>query len=312
MAEGVSREQLESQRRKLRLLGRLQDATSDEVVEVIARENEKDLDYEFFLLLNNLAERMTVQGDEVEAGRLRTLRQKLLQYSDAARQGDVQSEQIISKEDILESLLAAEDEEQQKSLVAAARPLLDYGFFQTLTAMMERAEQAGDAEEAQQLLDLRSKLLDWTDELDAEAKKIWQRKGKLIEEILRSPDWRSALEPKWQEIDPVFLTILSSNVQLAKEQGNEQAATMLQQLADLALVIAREHAPPEVQLLNQLLEADYPDATQRILEQNRDRLDTDFLALIDDVIGSLAAQERGEDIETLRLIRAQVETAIGE
>jgi len=310
VADGISRQQLESQRRKFRLLQRLVNATSDDVIQVIARQNEQDLDYEFFLLLKNVIEGATADGNEAEASRLRSLHQKLLKFSDAARQGEVESDQIISKDDLLKRLVEMDDEEQQKALVTAARPLIDYGFFQVLTKRIEEARQAGQDQKARQLLNLRSKLLAWTDELDAEVKKIWQRKAKLIEEILHSKDWRTALESHWQEIDPVFLTILGSNVELAKKQGNEQAATTLQQLADLTMVIAREHAPPAVQLLNQLLEADYPEGTQRILEQNRDQLNADFLNLVDSIIADVAAQGLQERVNALQLIRTQAKTII--
>jgi len=312
MADGISRQQLESQKRRLGLLERLVSAVSDDVIEVIASENEKDLDYEFFLVLNNLIERMSAQGNQTESARLQTLRQKLLQYSDAARQGEAKSAQVLSKSELLRSLLQTGDEEQQKALVATARPLLDYGFFQALTGMIEEAEKAGNTEKATQLLSLRSKLLAWIDELDAQVKKIWQRKAELIKESLQSPDWRATLEPHWQEIDPIFLTILVNNIELAQKQGNAQAATTLQQLADLALVIAREHVPPEVQLLNQLLEADDPEATQRILEQNLDRLDANFLNLIDSVIKNMTAQGLQQDTQALQLLRTQVQAMIGQ
>jgi hypothetical protein len=312
VADGVSREQLESQRRKIRLLDRLQNAISDDVIEVIAKENEKDLDYEFFLLLNSLVEQSMAQGNEAEAARLRELHNKLLQYSEAARQGEAESAQILSQKDLLQHLLEIEDEQQLKSLVAAARPLLDYAFFQSLTGMIEKAQQEGEQEEADKLLNLRSKLLTWTDELDAEVRKIWERKAKLIQDILQSPDWRAALEPHWQEIDPVFLTILSSNVKLAQDQGNNQAVTTLQQLMDLALLVAREHAPPEVQLLNRLLEVEQPTETQRILEENRELLNASFLNLIDQITRDLAAQNRQEDIKRLQIIRGQVEELIGQ
>ena len=312
MADGISRQQLESQRRKFRLLQRLMNATSDDVIQVIARQNEQDLDYEFFLLLKNVIEGATADGNEAEAARLRSLHQKLLQFSDAARQGEVESAQIISKDDLLKRLVEMDDEEQQKALVTAARPLVDYGFFRVLTKKIEEARQAGQDQRARQLLNLRSKLLAWTDEMDAEVKKIWQRKARLIEEILHSKDWRTALESHWQEIDPVFLTILDSNVELAKKQGNEQAATTLQQLADLTMVIAREHAPPAVQLLNRLLEADYPEGTQRILEQNHNQLNADFLNLVDSIIADVAAQGLQEQMNALQLIRAQAKAMVAQ
>jgi hypothetical protein len=244
--------------------------------------------------------------------RLRSLHQKLLQFSDAARQGEVESVQIISKDDLLKRLVEMDDEEQQKALVTAARPLVDYGFFQVLTIKIQETQQAGQDQRARQLLNLRSKLLAWTDELDAEAEKIWQRKARLIEEILHSKNWRTALESHWQEIDPVFLTILGSNVELARKQGNEQAATTLQQLADLVMVIAREHAPPAVQLLNRLLEADYPEETQHILEQNHDQLNADFINLVDSIIADMAAQGLQEQMNALLLIRTQARATVGQ
>ena len=312
MADGLSRQELESQKRKLQLLDRLVNASSDDVIEIIARENEKDLDYEFFLVLNNLVERMRTEGNEAEAARLQELHHKLLRYSEAARQGDVESEQIISKDELLQRLLKTDDEGQQKSLAAAARPLLDYGFFQALTAIIEEAQQTGDIEKANQHLDLRSKLLQWIKELDDEARKLLERKVKLIQEVLQSSDWRAALEPQWHEIDRVFLIILDSNIQQAQQQGDTQTAATLQQLADLALVVARDHAPPEVQLLNQLLDADYPEGTQRILEQNRAQLGAGFLKLIDAVIQDLAAQGRQQDVNTVQLIRAQIKAMSSE
>jgi hypothetical protein len=311
MADGITREQLESQKRKLGLLERFMGAMSDDVIEAIAKENEKDLDYEFFLLLNNLVENVTAQGNEAEATRLRTLHQKLLLFSGAAQQGEARSAQILTQEQFLKQLLEAEDKEQQKALVAVARPALNYGFFQQLTATIEEAQQAGDSEKASQLLDLRSKILAWIGELDAEVKNIWENKAKLIQEILQSPDWRAALESHWQEIDSVFLTILGSNVQLAQERGNDQAVSALQQLSDLALLVAREHAPPEVQLLNRLFEADYPEGTQRVLEESRDLINAGFLEMMDHVAQDLTAQGRQEDINTLHLIRAQAAEMVG-
>ncbi len=311
VADGVSRQEIESQKRKLRLLDRLLVALSDDVVQIIAQENEKDLDYEFFLLLRNLVESARTRGDMAETTRLEALHRKLLQYSEAARQGDVESTQIISKDELLQHLLEIDDEQQQKSLVAAVRPLLDYAFFQALTNIIEEAQQAGNTKEASRLLQLRSKLLAWTDELDAKANKIWEQKAKLIEKILRSGDWRADLESHWQEIDPVFLSILTSNIEMAQQQNNLQAAAMLQQFADLALVVAREHAPPEVQLLNQLIEAEYPEGTQRILEKNRDQLNADLLQLIDLVIRDMTAQDLQQDIKVIQLIRAQVQGMIG-
>ena len=306
IADGVSRQELESQKRKLTLLDRLRGATSDDVIEIIAQENEQELDYEFFLLLNNLIEHMKAQGNKAETEHLQTLHRKLLQYSATARQAEAQSTQMPSKEELLQRFLETDDEQQQKSLVAAARPLLDYEFFQTLTGLIEEAEQAGDHSKANQLADLRSKLLAWTDELDTVARQIWERKAKLIQEILQSPDWQAALESQWQEIDPIFLTILANNIQLSQQQNNSQAATTLQQLLDLALLVARKHVPPEVQLLNQLFEADYPAGTQRILEENRDLVNDNFLKLIDQVANDLTAPDQQQDLDTLQQIRTQV------
>jgi hypothetical protein len=310
-AEGVSKEQLESQRRKLRLLERLMGATSDDVIEVIARENEKDLDYEFFLLLNNIVQDARAQGNETQANRLQALRRKLLQYSDAAVEGDRATAVALSQDELLRRLQELDAEIEQKALVSAARPLLDYGFFQKLTGEIDKAEQSDDADRAAELSELRSNLLAWIDEVDAEAKAIWEKKGRLIEKALQSGDWRQVLEENWQEIDPIFLTILESNIQIAQEQGNEQAASTLQQLADLALIVAREHAPPEVQLLNRLLDADSSQERESLLDENSEQVTEDFLGLIDAVIQDLKAQGRQKGAAEIQSIRDQVAAMVG-
>lgn len=311
MADGVSREDLDDRKRKLHLMERLVGATSDDVIGVIARENEKDLDYEFFLLLRSMIEQAGSEGQMAEAARLDKLRHTLLQYSDAAREGGVESDQIISQEELLDQLLATDDEGQQKSLVAAARPLIDYSFFQALTRLIEEAQQAQDSARADRLLALRARLLEWTQTMDAAVKEVWEAKAKLIQQIIAGPDWQTALESHWQEIDPAFMSILASNIEWAMQQGNEQAASTLQQFADLALVVAREHAPPEIRLLNQLLEAEYPKGTQRILEKNREQLSTDLLDLLDAVIREMSTQGLDQDIKTAQLIRVQVQEMLG-
>lgn len=310
VADGISKEQLESQRRKLRLLERLMGATSDDVIEVIAKENEKDLDYEFFLLLNSFIESARMQGQEAEANHFQSLRRKLVEYSDAALEGDIASAAALSHDELLRRFQELDGQEEQMALVAAARHLLDYSFFQKLTAMIEEAERSGEEEQASELADLRSRILAWIDEIDAEAKAIWEHKGKVIEQALQSGNWRQVLEENWEEIDPIFLTILDGNIQMAQEQGNERAASTLQQLADLALIVAREHAPPEVKLLNSLLETDSMEERQSLLEEQSELVTEDFLILVESVIQDLHAQGRQKDAEKIQPIRDQVKATI--
>ncbi|MFZ5916093.1 MAG: CpXC domain-containing protein [Chloroflexota bacterium] len=306
IADGFSREQLEAQKRKFRLLERLLGATSDDVIQFIAQENRRDLDYEFFAMLQNILDHTQELGNVAETNRLRALRATLLEHSELTPSELLDRAETISPQELIQQLLKIQDETQQKELVAAIRPLLDYTFFQSLTTRMEEAEKAGDQPRAEQLLNLRTRLLAWIDEMDTEAQKIWQRKARLIEQVLRSNDWRAALEPHWQEIDSVFLTILGSNIRIAQEQGHEQAASTLRQLIDLAMIVAREHAPPEIQLLNRLLETESSEKRQRILEQNQTLLNAEFLRLIDSIAHDLAEDGRTKDLAFLQSLRGEV------
>ena len=311
IADGISRQQLESQKHKARLLERFIGATSDDVIQIIAQENEKELDYEFFLLLNNIIEQERARGNETQVDSLQILRDKLLQYSQVSPQQILGEAESITPDELLQQFLKLDDEQQQKAMVAAIRPLLDYAFFQTLTSRIEEAEKTGNDDQAARLLDLRTKLLTWIDALEAEAKKIWERKGKIIKDALESADWRTALDPHWQEIDTIFLTILGSNIKIAQEQGNKQAAATLQQLADLAMIIAREHAPPEIELLNRLLETDSIEERTRILDENQNMVNTDFLGLINQVTQDLVAQGRQQEADTLLPLTEQVTKILG-
>lgn len=306
MADGVSRQELDSQKRKTRLLGRLLDATSDEVVEIIAQENKKELDYQFFLMLNQVIEHAKAQQNQAEADRLQALRDTLFQYSETVSPQDIKGRQGMSRRELVQRLLEIDDEQQQKSLIAVTRPMLDYAFFQTLTGMIEEAQQAQESEKAEQLLGLRSKILDWIEELDTQVKKVWQEKADLIKEVIQSPDWKAALEPRRQEIDSIFFSILGSNIEMAQNNGDAKTAAALQQLLDLATLIVREHAPPEVKLLNKLFEADYPAETRGIMEENRELLNQNFVELLDYIANDLADQGHQEDFNTLQQIRAQV------
>ena len=242
---------------------------------------------------------------------MQILRDKLLQYSQVSPQQILGEAESITPDELLQQFLKLDDEQQQKAMVAAIRPLLDYAFFQTLTSRIEEAEKTGNDDQAARLLDLRTKLLTWIDALEAEAKKIWERKGKIIKDALESADWRTALDPHWQEIDTIFLTILGSNIKIAQEQGNKQAAATLQQLADLAMIIAREHAPPEIELLNRLLETDSIEERTRILDENQNMVNTDFLGLINQVAQDLVAQGRQQEADTLLPLTEQVTKILG-
>jgi len=138
----------------------------------------------------------------------------------------------------------------------------------------------------------------------------------LLREILESPNPITALRERVELIDDMFLAVLSMNIQEAERQGATEAVEMLSALLDEINEMAAEALPPEMQLINDLLQAEYPEETRELLHESSDEITPEFLALLDELAKSLVeregqpGEERQEALETakrLRDIRAQAQ-----
>lgn len=314
-ADGITPEMLEAQRARANLLDQLMRTEDEDALRSIVQENETLIDYEFFQLLTLNIEVLQAEGGAEPAGHLLALRRQLLEWTSAGRDVASREEAIkelgsqITREELLEKLVVAALADQQakiETMVAYARPSIDYVFYQQLTGRIETAEQAGKVTEAETLVALRESILNLTAEIDAEVQRASEQSAQLLKKILQSDDLEQALRANINHIDDLFLSMFAMSVQAAERSGRSEDAEKLNQLGDILMQVITESQPPEIQLVNELLLTEYPEGTQTLLEENQDLINAQFLEIVRMVGEDLTKSGRQEVAQRLAQIQEQV------
>jgi hypothetical protein len=309
-AEGITPEMIERQKAKARLIDEFLRAQSEETLRRLVKEHDGELDYEFFQILTASAQATYADGQTEVAQALLSLRAILADLSSQGRAAVAEIDaslglgEAITREELLTRLQAAQSGEEFEALVAAGRPLLDYAFFQNLTAQIEAAP---DANSAAQLKALRTKILDTTARQDEEVRAAMQYAADLLKAILQADDRQAAVRQHLDEIDETFFTILSANIQRAEAENRKDLASALKQVADLTMSLLEDQLPPEVRLINQLLQASYPDGTRQLLETRREIVTAEFIAALDQIITELERASNADAANHMRQVKSQAE-----
>ncbi len=291
--EGITKEMLDAQQKRLNLLQRLLQVTSDDVLEHIAKENDNLLDGDFFSILTRLGTSAVSSQDQESARRLNDLQTKLLKITSFGKDMERQSKEVeaamkslqelgkdITHEKLLDLLLQAPSEIRLNVLVSMVRPGLDYEFFQQLTNRIEQAS----GNERQKLLDLRTKLLGMIQQIDKEIEARTRRSAQLLEEIIKQPDISEATRQNLQSVDDYFIAALNERYEVAKKSGDLDVLNKINQVA--AVLQQAEQAPKELNLIEEMLDLPNEAAMQQALEEHKQEITPEFL----DMMGAVIAQ----------------------
>jgi hypothetical protein len=211
-----------------------------------------------------------------------------------------------ARETLISELLELKGEDLENA-VARIRPVLDYEFYRDLAERIDRREAEGKAEEAQKLRELRDQLLDITARQDAELRAAMTKARDLLRDVWESEDRLKTLEERAEDVNMAFLELLAASMEWAKDQEDGETLQALASLAEKAVEIVRRKAPPRVRLVNELMDASYPDETKRLLEDNASLVDKELLSLMDEVTRDLEREGYTEAAEHLSLVRRQAE-----
>jgi len=310
--EGITDEMIQDQMQKAQLLRELLAQSGDaEAFEKLVREKKDSLDYEFFLFLSASIDQAREDGEKEAAQELSGLRKQLNELV-APSPPPVQEtlEEGLTREQLIDQLFEHKDDELLESLVALARPALDYQFFQTLTARIEAVQAEGDSDKAKQLTQLRSKILDLVDELDKEAKAALDRAAALLRRVMESENMEAAVEEEAENIDAAFLTVLEANLVAAQKSEQQEMAEKLASLKEHTLSVLEARLPPEMRLINQLVSEEDTEKRRQLIHDQADVVNEDFLKLLNLIVEDLRAQGQGEAAERLSEIVPDVETMI--
>jgi hypothetical protein len=309
-AEGITPEMIERQQSKVHLIDQLLRAPDEEALRKLVKEHDAELDYEFFQVLTAWAQTAHSDGRADVAQALLGLRTLLAEWSSGGRAALAQVDaslglgETITREDLLARLQAAQSDEEFEELIAAGRPLLDYAFFQNLTAQIEAA---ADAESTARLKALRSRILDTTTRQDEETRTIMKPATDLLNAILHAEDPQAVARQHLAEIDDTFFAVLSANIRGAEAEKHEDLSRALRQIADMVMGLLEDQLPPEVRLIKQLLSAPDPDSARQLLEAQRGVVTPQFVAALSQIIAKLEADGNTDAAAQMKQVKSQAE-----
>ncbi len=281
-ADGVTKEEIEAQRAKMRLFEDLL-RTPEEELEAFVASNDEGLDSSFFQLAS-LTLQVTNDPRAQQAASIR-LEQALdlssfgkrLKMQEAELQAAAESlkeaGEGLTREKILDLLIKAPNKERVVALVNLTRPALDYTFFQDLTERIDKEE----GESKERLQDLRQRILEVTEQIDKVQEARAAQAAALLKSLVEAEDLDTALQSALPMVDELFLGILEANIRATKERGQDETLTRLEMIRDRIQAMIQQTLPPSLQLAQQLLGMKDESQAQTLLEKSPDLIDEQFL-----------------------------------
>jgi hypothetical protein len=313
-----TREAVETQRRRMELLEQLRDIDPQDGLAVagFVGANDQELDELFFQLLAAVIGSLESQGDTVERDRLVQHQTKLMEKTTVGQVIQTQQAAVDvlsadpTRETLLEQLIAAEDRSVREVLLMVGRQLLDYVFFQTLTARIEAAKTAGDAGAQERLTALREEILDIRDQLDEMSMAFLKARADLLRDLMLAEDARALALRRLPEIDSTFFYVLRNNIREAEQEGRQDVAQNLHRVGQVVINLLNELAPPEAKFISRLLTAEDDEQVRQLLEEERERLDDELAELVEQAALDLQQEGRPERAARLQYAAEQIKALI--
>jgi len=306
-ADGVTKEELESQRVKMQLFEELL-RTPEEQLESFIKEHDDDID-NAFMQLASLTIQVTTEPEMQQA--LAAWLEKILELSTFGKELIAEREEIqkateslrglgdgITREALLDLLINAPNERRVTALVTLVRPAYDYTFFELLSSKIEQSE----GEEKDRLESLRKQILDITEEIDRREQARLQQIATLIEDLIEADDLDQALARVTPMIDDYFLNVLRSMLQAASEQKDEELFGKLMRLEERIAELIKESLPRGLQLAQEILAMQDTTEIEAFLSEHAAEIDQDLLNGLLTASQRYAESDRSEDAERLQEI----------
>ncbi len=297
--DGITPEMIRAQQERLGLLDRLMQSPAADVRAEIIRQNAHLIDEQFFALFSRLLQAALQSGQESLARQMAELQKQLLTESEYGRQlqesvGELEAAarslqeagRELTREKLLELILQAPSEARLKAYVSLARQGLDYLFFQNLSERIDRAS----GEERKRLEALRERLLEYVNELDRQIEARYKQAQELVEKILAQEDVAAATRANLGAFTQEAVDIVQTWLRQASEKNDYVRMGKLQKMLE---VLQAASTPPEVELIEQLLDAPDETGLEKMLTANEGLLNDAFLEALSSLVAQAEAQ-RGQ------------------
>jgi len=301
--DGITKEMLDAQQRRVKLIERLISLPSESREEII-RQEEANIDQEFFNVFTRIIEITLAQGDQQGARQLAELQKELLSQTVVGREMKAQAEEAqeaikslqdagkegLTREKLLDLIVNAKSEARLTTLVSMARSGMDYEFFALLT---QRIDKAADEEKAN-LISLRERLLEMTHEIDQVIQSEMDNARKFLNQILAQSNVEEAIANNLNAVNDIFIQVVKEELESAKKNGD---LGRLEKLNKVVEVLKKASAPPpEIALIERLLSAENDQQLQHMMDENKELFNDQFIQLISGLIGQMEAQKQPQEV----------------
>lgn len=296
--DGITPEMIKAQQERVHLVDRLLQASSAEVRSEIIKQNETLFDDQFFALFSRLAQSAaSAQPQLVEA--LSAVQEQLLKETEfgrglaesvgemeAAAKSLQEAGKGLTREKLLDLVIASPNDARVRAYVSLARGGMDYAFFQTLTERIEKAS----GEEKTKLEAVREKMMDYTNEMDRQLEARYKQAQQFIESLLQQDDIAAATQANLQNFSQDAVDIVQQMLRQASEKNDYAMMGKLQKMIE---VLQQASASPEVGFIEQLLEAPDAAAAEKMLADNADMVNDQFLEALNGLVAQVEQQGAG-------------------
>jgi hypothetical protein len=309
-ADGITKEMLDAQQKRLNMVQRLLQASSPEARSEIIKENQDQFDEAFFALFSRLFESAVASGQQPVAKALIDLQHQLMEETELGRKMKGQLAEVeeavktlqdagkdLTREKLLEIFIAAPSEERLKALVSMTRNGLDYSFFQMLTERIDHS--SGD--EKRRLEDLRTKLLDYINEIDRQVEIQLKQAREFVEELLAQPDIQKAARENLDQFNEITIQVVEAMYHEAQQKKDMDRVNKIQQLV---MVLQQAGAPPrEVEVIQTILEQDEASFEKALAKHEKD-ITPQFMEMLSGLAMQMAQEgEEGSSEEEKAMMK---------
>jgi hypothetical protein len=311
-ADGITREMIQEQQKKLNLIQRLLSASEDARAE-IAQQEDALIDGEFFTLISRIAEAALASGDQAGAQQLAQLQQTLLPITTFGRELQEQTKEIeaavaslqeageqLTRDKLLDLVVKAPNDTRLRAFVSLARPGMDYEFFRLLSERIERARGDGRA----RLISVREKLLQFTQEIDQQVARRQAAARQALEDIIQTAAPVLTLEAFVGAVDAFFHHVINPLLQAERLVGDLERSAKLQNMVDYIKSLSA--APPEVAFIEELLDAPNDQARRQLLEENQDKVTPELINALTNIVAQVESSNDQELATQIKDLHRQV------
>ncbi len=292
--DGITPEMIKAQQERVMLMERLLQASSADVRTEIIKQNLPSFDEQFFALFSRLLQGAMTGGQEPVARQMAEVQKQLLEETEFGRglQESVKELEAASKslqelgqgltrEKLLELVIAAPNDARLKAYVQLARQGMDYSFFQLLTDKIDKSVGA----EKDRLETTRNKLLDFSNEIDRQLEARYKQAQDFVEKILESEDVAAATHSNLEGFSQDAVDIVQSLLRQASEKNDY---TRMGKLQKMVQVLQEASAPPpEVAFIEQLLDAPDEAAIEKMLTDNAPMVNDGFMEALNGLVAQI-------------------------